>query len=158
VITRQGPRLSRNRDTGSFPGSFATETAMRRIAIVLLLAVLSTATRVEAGSFTVRNCYPNSTIDVHAFNENDPVRLVAYKVVVGISYKQERQLDCRTDHCRATIHLHEQPSQSSTSNTMFGDGNYFGSAISFGHLLTDTRWCFDEVDAKTVRLSRECIC
>ena len=132
---------------------------MRLTALVLLLAALSTAGRAEAGAFTVRNCYPDSTIDVHAFNENDPVRWVAHKVVTGISYKQERQLDCQTNNCRATVYLHEAPSQSSTANTMFGDGNYFGSVIAFGHTLTNAIWCFDQVDADTLRLSDvHCTC
>ena len=74
-----------------------------KTAIAVFLMVLALPNAVLAGTFTFKSCSPNTTMTVHSFNYNDPVKMVAASTAASVREGDIRTLTCATDQCFARV-------------------------------------------------------
>ncbi len=129
---------------------------MSRVAIALALIAFFAVGSALAGSFTVRNCYTYSTVDIHSFNSSDSIRFIAYEVASGVRFQEERTLGCSTNECVAKVYISKPPVSSGGMGSV-ASGSV--SVIDFVVSMAGGPFCFQHVDDGIYTLSRySCAC
>ncbi|WPZ33156.1 hypothetical protein T8K17_18165 [Thalassobaculum sp. OXR-137] len=122
----------------------------RFLAVVALATCLPWAGAFGA-SISIKNCYPDSAIDIKLFNGTDLVRMVPISNTNGVAYRRTQILSCKTDTCRASIGygFGDKVSNGGLA-TAYGTGQ--ANAV-FSHQLDDTKtYCFEMLDSGRAKL------
>lgn len=124
---------------------------MTRFLTILVFATCLPWVGAMGASIKIKNCYPDSAIDIKLFNGKDVVRIAPSSSSVGVAYRQSRISSCGTDTCRATIgYVKGNAASSGGLAAAYGTG--MRTAV-FSHELDETKtYCFDVLDSGQSRL------
>ena len=131
---------------------------MRLFWILLVSLVLPMGGALGA-TVTVKNCHPDSKIDVRLFNAGDFLRAFESSLARNVHYREARSLTCETDSCHVRV-TYVQIGQDSTGllSGAYGGANEQVVQNWGNNLMDDGKtYCFS-MDGSQAIMSHSACC